>query len=173
MGILTMPISFDQNEIFVSIIAGGLILIFILLPKRFPIHLLILFLLINSFIGRTVDTTLAIPPFDIYDSFDANKHELFDEITYSIVYSIYGYLFYYFYDKFHSIPSWVNVLAWTLLSTISERTSVYFNVFQYQNWHLFYSFLVYILVYILHVIFYRLMTKQLNYSSERVKSVQR
>ncbi len=173
MELLPMPKSFDQNEIFALLITCCLIIIFIILPKRFPIHLLILFLLINSFIGRTVDTALAIPPFDIYDSFDANKHELLDEITYSIVYPIYGYVFYYFYDKFYLIPTWMNVLTWALMSTIFERISVYFNVFHYHKWHIFYSFLVYILVYLLHIKFYRLMTKQLNYTSKRVQSVRR
>lgn len=108
MKVLPLPKNFDENEIFVLLIMGGLILIFIYLPKRFPLHLLILLLLINSCIGRTVDTSIAIEPFDIYDSFDDNTHELFDEITYTIVYSLYGYLFYYFYDKFHKIPSWCN-----------------------------------------------------------------
>ncbi|SHR95290.1 Uncharacterised protein [Mycobacteroides abscessus subsp. abscessus] len=173
MKVLPLPKNFDENEIFVLLIMGGLILVFIYLPKRFPLHLLILLLLINSCIGRTVDTSIAIEPFDIYNSFDDNTHELFDEITYTIVYSLYGYLFYYFYDKFHKIPSWIFVILSALFSTVSERVSTFFNVFQYNHWNLLFSFLVYLSVFILHFLFFYWTTKQLNYTSERVKSLQR
>lgn len=167
-----MPKSFDENEIFVLFVAMGLFLFFIILPKRFPLHLFILLFLINSYIGRTVDTSLAIRPFNIYDSFDGNTHEILDEITYSIVYPIYGYLFYYFYDKYYMIPSWIHLIVWAASSTLFEWISTRFNVFQYHNQHILYSFFVYLLVFMFHILFFRWVTNQLKYSSERVKLIQ-
>ncbi len=173
MEVLTFPKSFDENEIFVLCVVCGLILLFIYLPKRFPIRLFILLFLINPVIGRTVDTALAIHPLDIYSSFDKNTYEVFDEITYSIVYSFYGYVFYYFYDKYHKLPSWLHVGIWAVSSTIFEWISIRFDVFHYHQWHLQYSFIVYLLVFTFHIFFFKWASKQLHYTSERIQQLKK
>lgn len=173
MEVLTFPKSFDENEIFVLFVACGLILLSLILPKRFPTQLFILLFLINSVIGRTVDTTLATHPLDIYSSFDDNTHEIFDEITYSIVYSFYGYLFYYAYDKYYKLHSWFHVVIWAVSSTIFEWISIHFGVFHYHHWHILYSVIVYLLVYTFHIFFFKWASKQLHYTSERIQQVEK
>ncbi|MBD8069438.1 hypothetical protein [Bacillus sp. PS06] len=167
MEILIMPKKFDENEIFVLIVISGLLLISILTKKLFPIHVFLPIIFINSFIGQLYDVFLAIPPFDIYDSFDTTKYDLFDAVLYLIVYPLYGYLFFYSFERFYRISAWIHVIAWAGASTFFEWVSLYFNVFQYDNWHISYSFPVYLSVFTTHVFFYRWLTKQLKHPSKR------
>jgi hypothetical protein len=167
MDFLPLPKNFDANEIFVLIIAGGLFLISLSLPKRFPLHLFIPLFLVNSFIGRTADISLGIAPFNAYNSFDESKHELFDNIMYLVIYPIYGYLFFYFYDIYDKIPSWIQIVGWAAAGVLFEWISLKFHVFQYNNWIIGYSFPIYVFVYTFHSFFFKWICKQLRYNTKR------
>ncbi|WP_052737616.1 hypothetical protein [Bacillus sp. SA1-12] len=169
MKVITLPKSFDENEIFLLVIAFALLIYSILLPKRFPIHVFLVLFISNSFIGRTVDMAIAIPPIDLYSSLDSNTHELFDEIIYSVIYPLYGYLFYYFYDKYDHLPTWASIITWSIQSCFLEWISTMINIFQYNKWHIIFSFFVYLFVFSFHSFFFKWVTKQFNYTSKRTE----
>ncbi|WP_139488534.1 hypothetical protein [Brevibacillus dissolubilis] len=166
--IMPLPVKFDGNEMFTLAVFLFLLGLFIYLPRRFFPALLIHLLLFNSFFGRSVDIVLAIPPFNIYDSFDTGKNDLFDFINYNGIYPLYGYMFFHFYDRFNRLRDWAHVLIWAVFSTTAEWVSVQFGVFTYIKWHILWSFLVYVVVYIIDILFYKWITKKLHYERKGV-----
>ncbi|WML50014.1 hypothetical protein RCG23_09270 [Neobacillus sp. PS3-34] len=148
---MPLPTRFDQNEIFLLIIAALLMLVTYIIPKRFPYSISCLIVLFNISIGIAMDHLLAGPPMDFYDVLDTKKFELFDLFLYVFVYGPSTYIFVYVYDLwFFHRPYRVKVIYLILLALINvvlEYVSGLLHVFTYKGWEIYYSFIVYILMY--------------------------
>ncbi|WP_408009021.1 hypothetical protein ACJROX_01365 [Pseudalkalibacillus sp. A8] len=78
-----LPVKFDENEIYTITITMIVFILFIYLhkrPKQLMTSEVILFYFINWFIGSVVESILAEPPLDLYDTVDKPHAELMDII---------------------------------------------------------------------------------------------
>jgi hypothetical protein len=105
-----------------------------------------------------LDHTIGSPPIDLYDT-NVQPWLTFSELPTWGMYSVFGYLFIYLYDKFDirgvAIPFYV--LVWTFFGTAFEALSVTFDVFSYKGWSLRYSFLVYLCTQLLVVTVFQIL----------------
>lgn len=110
-----------------------------------------------------LDHSIGTPPIDVYDTNIYPWLTVTDLLTWSM-YPISGYLFVYVYDKWNikrlGIPLYV--LCWAVIGTAFEAISARFGVFQYKGWSLPYSFLVYLPVQLLTVVWYRILMHVFN-----------
>ena len=160
---MQLPVSFDHNEWFVLIsFVINFVLVF-LLPRRFPRSVVILIFLFSAVVARLCDHLLAGPNFDFYNLMDTGEYDLFDMFTY-FLYMPFAYFFVYYYDKWklkgYSIL--VYVVATALAGTAYELLTVYFDVFNYNEWKIYYSFAVYLIIQPLTLLFFEFLKK--NYS---------
>lgn len=137
---------FNQNEwyVIITLIIG--ILLLLKTKKRFPLENSILYFLYCFFIGMIVDHTIGTPPFDFYDINDTSRYEFFDFLTY-FMFSSYGYLFIYLFDRFKIKSSYapIYVLVWSCISMVMEVIADYMGVFHYKNgYNIYYSFPIYL-----------------------------
>ncbi|WEG10986.1 hypothetical protein PU629_12445 [Pullulanibacillus sp. KACC 23026] len=149
---------FNANEWFVisSLFVG--IFVVLLLPKRFPNKTSMVFLLIGVFIGIVFDYTLSVLPVNYYDLNDSSKFEWTDFLTHGM-YAAFAYIFFYLYDYLNIKPSFllVYILVWSIISVGLEKISSLLGVFHYQNgYHIFFSFIIYLLVESSWIAFYYL-----------------
>ncbi len=153
--IFEMPLKFDLDEWYVLGSLALLLTFVLLLPKRFPPVISLIVFLWSPSIGMISDYILGTEyPFNFYDTMDTKKYDLFDFILYAINYSLYGYLFLYFYDKYQ-FAKWryvLYILSWATTSVIFEGISTLLGVYKYNNWNLAWSFVVYLIVLPLHTI---------------------
>jgi hypothetical protein len=157
-----MPIHFDENEWFISIVLIVMIIFFIIIPKKLPSTLTILMMLFYAFLGRIADFILAFDyPFNLYDTMDTSSYDLFDFITYSIIYPLYGYFFANFYYRWNlkGFYRMIYIIVWISMSLLFEYAAICFQVFHFNNWNLFYSFIVYVIVFIIIVFYLELLLK--------------
>jgi hypothetical protein len=157
--IFDTPIKFDENELWVLFGFVVLLAIFIYIPRQFPPALTFIILLFTANLGITVDFILAPKyPFNFYDALDTPKYDLFDFIMDTLNYSIYGYLFIHFYDRWHvkGIFHILYLFLWLILSLLLEIFSVKLNVFKYIHWNFAYSSLSYLIIFILYILFLKL-----------------
>jgi hypothetical protein len=155
--ILYPPQSFDLNEWFLTGVMIGQLLLVWLMPKRFHLLVTVVILSFNFFLAQTVDLLIAVKPYDLYDANDGPVYEIFDFLLYAFVYPPVAYIVIYLYDKWKP-TGWKligYVLGWSLLTFGLEGLSLLFRVFQYKGWHLYYSFFVYIGVYVLNICLYK------------------
>lgn len=153
---------FNQNEWFiltVLIITFGIIFF---LPKRFPISIFILYLIVGTFAGLSVDHTISIKPFDYYDVNDSSKYEIFDFLTY-MMYGSFTYIVIYFYDKLN-ITGYANiyyVVIWAVAAILMEWIGLQIGVFHYKNgYKIFYSVPIYLFVLSLYILYYHLINRK-------------
>jgi hypothetical protein len=148
--IFSTPVKFDENEWYVL---SGLIIFLIIfwkLPKHFPPALTFIILLFTINLGITADYILATEyPFNAYDALDTAKFDLFDFIMSNINYGLFGYVFIYFYDKWHvrGLIRFLYIAFWIALSVLMEYIATKLNVFQYNDWNLGYSFICYFFIF--------------------------
>ncbi|SFB21783.1 MULTISPECIES: hypothetical protein [unclassified Bacillus (in: firmicutes)] len=141
------PKTFDVNEYFVITIMLLVWGIFFLLHKkeRLLLHTeIIAIITFNVFFATVGDRILAEPPLDFYDTVDYAHGEFFDSILQVLVYPIPILISIHFYRKFKPnkvvyVILWAGILS--VLEWISER---FFNVFQYNHWHILLSFCFYL-----------------------------
>ncbi|WP_202710261.1 hypothetical protein [Sporosalibacterium faouarense] len=154
---MPLPETFDQNEIFVIIFFIITFFVAIKLPKRFSLSTIILILLIGLVVPRISDHLLAPRPYDLYDVLDGEPFELFEIIIY-IFFALTSYIFLNIYDRLK--PKGINIMLFILISsligTIIEYIMAIFNVFQYKEWEIQYSFPVYLLVQSLTILTFHL-----------------
>ncbi|HEY0827606.1 MAG TPA: CBO0543 family protein, partial [Bacilli bacterium] len=152
--ILYPPERFDLNEWFILLTATTVILIVLLLPKRFPPALTAFILLFNVFLGQTVDFLIGVPPYDLYDVNDSPKYEITDFVLYFSSYPSVAYTMLHFYDKWEVKGSRVILYigGWSFLTMGLEWAAELAHVFKYKEWRLWYSLLVYIGIYILNIL---------------------
>ncbi len=153
---LQLPERFDLNEWFTivsTILAMGVALA---LPKRFSPVEITAYTVFTVYLSQTVDALIAIEPFDLYDVNDTSKIEWFDMIIYYFCYPPTTYIYLYFYDKWQ-VRGWKRVgyvAGYSLLSTLLEGAADLFGVYTYKGWKLYYSFFVYVGVYIIYIFVY-------------------
>jgi hypothetical protein len=143
--ILPFPEKFDENEwLIIATMVGGLLL-YKLLPKRFPPSLAFLVMVFSSFFSRTVDHILASPFLDFYDVMDSPKYEFFGVFTY-FMYAPFAYLFVYLYDKYkvHGMYATFYILGFSLVGIGFEWITTKLHIFNLKAWKLSYSYTVYL-----------------------------
>jgi hypothetical protein len=128
------------------------------LPPRLPRIVSALIMMMSLALPLALDHTIGSPPIDLYDT-NVKPWVTFSELPTWGMYSIFGYLFIYLYDKLNirgvGIPFYI--LVWALAGTAFETLSVTFDVFSYKGWSLRYSFLVYLCTQLLTVIVFRIL----------------
>jgi hypothetical protein len=100
---------------------------FNLLIGNFGGRLWSVLLLFNVFLAITVDFILAANyPYNFYDALDTAKFDFFDFIMDMVNYTLFGYVFMYFYDKLilSGILRVLYFLSWIGISILFEWTSV-------------------------------------------------
>jgi len=141
---MPLPVEFNENEWFVLIACVLSYAVLFLLPKKIPNSLAVLIFVYSFCVARLYDTLIASPWVDFYDIMDTGKYDLFDIILY-LLYAPFGYFFIYGYETFNvkGYGIILYILLWSVLGTGFEYVNVIFDVFQYKNWRLQYSFTVY------------------------------
>lgn len=162
--ILYPPERFDINEWFTIISFVVLLTIAISLPKRFSQLSITIFFVFTVFISQTVDSLIAVKPFDMYDVSDSSKYEVMDIFIYYLNYPLYTYLFLYFYDKWNlkGMNRILYLSGFSLISVFFEWLADLCNVFTYKGWNLWYSSLVYEVTFILYIFILHLTKNLLN-----------
>lgn len=159
--ILYPPVEFDESEWLVLITLAGLLFAYYKLPRIFPLPITITIWFFFILMERIYDKILGTPTnFDFYDSMDTGKYDLFDFIMLSFNFPLYGYLFCYFYARLSIRGKWnvLYVLGWSVISTLSELLSAAMHVYNYKNgWNIFHSFLCYLTIFPIAIVFYRVM----------------
>jgi hypothetical protein len=153
--IFSTPVKFDENEWFVLTGLIIFLIIFWRLPKHFPPALTFMILLFTVNLGITADYILATEfPFDAYDALDTAKFDLFDFIMSNINYGLFGYVFIYFYDKWHvrGLIRFLYIAFWIALSVLMEFIATKLNVFTYNDWNLRYSFICYLFIFAYYIL---------------------
>ncbi|MBL0388244.1 hypothetical protein JJB07_16645 [Tumebacillus sp. ITR2] len=156
--------SWDANENFVLVSSIVLILMQAFLIKKMPVPLIVLIWVFNYFLVQLADMVIAVPPLNLYDIMDSPKFEWSDFFTHLFIYPTIGFLFVYLYQKWepHDLQIAVYVVFWSLLSVLYEWLAVKFGVFHYSGWKLWWSFFVYIVVFVLNLLFVRKMRSLLE-----------
>jgi hypothetical protein len=150
---------FNGNEWFIviSIFLGALLVL--ILPKRFSRKTTCVYLLCGMFFGFFFDHTLSAFPVSFYRINDHSSFELMDFFSH-VMYAPFSYLFFYLYDFFNIKPklSLLYILVWALVSVGIERLCVNIGIFHFEHgYNTYFSFVIYLLVHSLWVIFYRIM----------------
>ncbi|MBM6616644.1 hypothetical protein [Bacillus suaedaesalsae] len=153
---LLLPKEFNENEIYILSIGFLMVLIILLLPRKFSDEQTILILLFNFFLSATIDNILAGPSFDFYDIMDDPKFEVMDLFIYLSLYTPSGYLLLYLYKKcVTSIKGMIIFLFLSIgITVIMEWVSKKFNVYNYNEWNLYYSGISYFFLYIFNILFF-------------------
>lgn len=161
---LQLPERFGLNEWFTlaaAVLAMGVALA---LPKRFSPVEITAYTVFTVYLSQTVDSLIAVAPFDFYDVNDTPKIEWFDMIIYYFCYPPTTYVFLYFYDKWQ-VRGWKRVgyvIGYSLLSMLLEGAADLFGVFTYKGWKLYDSFFVYVGVYIVYILVYKMVRSLLS-----------
>ncbi|MDQ0113729.1 hypothetical protein [Paenibacillus harenae] len=143
---MKLPESFDANEWFLIISFLVITTVTLMLPRRFPTIISIVFLLIGSGIAMYSDFHFGIPPVDLYDINDSKQYEWFDLVTF-VLYSPFSYLFLYVFDRWRleGLKISLYVLAWSIAAVAFEAFAVRLHVYNFQKgWNSGYSFVFYL-----------------------------
>ncbi|MFC5449740.1 hypothetical protein [Paenibacillus aestuarii] len=149
---------FNANEWFViGIIVLGLVPIW-LFPRPFSPSQITFNMLIGITFALIFDHTIAVPPFDLYDTGNQSKFELFDLFSY-IMYGPYGYWFIYWYERarMYEFMTIVYILVWAGMAIGLEWMGVKTGEFHYKHgYQLMYSCPIYLLLMSIHLKMYRM-----------------
>lgn len=150
--ILKLPDHFDQNEWFIIVVILVSLIMYKVLPKRFPKAITAIIVLYSIAMPKILDHTIAVKPYNLYDLTDSGQYELFDLIMYAI-YPPFGYLFIYIYDyfKFKGIRFVMYIFFWSIASIGMEFIANQLHVFNYHGWRLIYSLPIYTAIMIINV----------------------
>ncbi|KRE55921.1 hypothetical protein ASL11_34885 [Paenibacillus sp. Soil750] len=162
--ILYPPERFDINEWFTLISLAVLLTVAILLPKRFSPLSIIVYTVFTVFISQTVDSLIAVKPFDLYDVNDSSKYEVMDIVIYYFNYPPFTYIFLWFYDKWKLKGIYRNlyIIGFSLISVFFEWLAHLCHVFIYKGWKLWYSPFIYIVIFISYIFVFHLTENLLN-----------
>jgi hypothetical protein len=165
---MPLPQKFDANEWFLIIWLIISYVVALSLPKRFPSSLTLLYMLYGPIAARISDHVLSSPKYDLYTLMDTEKYELFDAITY-FLYAPFSYIFIYLFDRWGIRGYWIllYILISTSLGTMFEWLNEYFHVFTYKGWKLMYSFTVYLIVQCIILLFYQLVKRSYQSSTNQ------
>jgi hypothetical protein len=143
--ILYPPQKFDLNEWIILIFIIINVVIFYLLPKKFPASITILILLFGIFQSKTADFILD-KLFELYYANDLKKYEWFDILLIG-VYPFFSYYYIYIYEiwKFKGISLFIYIFLFGLFSVGYEFLFRQVHVFNFTGWNSLYSFPVYLI----------------------------
>lgn len=150
---------FSGNELYGIIgLCIGLIVMY-KLPLRFSRKLSILFFLCGITFGTLADHYIGTVPKSLYDTGNTSAFDIADVFV-LLMYGPYSYLFFYIYDRFkikiHLIP--VYILFWSVTSVFFEWIGIRTGEFHYNDGYwLGISFIIYLLIHSIWVIFFYLM----------------
>ncbi|WP_248926241.1 hypothetical protein [Paenibacillus hamazuiensis] len=161
MNALPLPKRFDANEWF---IIGGLIVGFVMvfpLRKKFPPSIGILLLFVGLTFAKVMDVIVGFQPFNLYDLNDSPQLEVTDVFLH-FVYAPFGFVFIYLYERWRirGISVIFYMLLYSLLGIGIEWIGVQMGVYHYKGWHLGYSYIVYLYMQCILLLFYRLLVAQ-------------
>lgn len=153
MPLPTPPLQFDMNEWFV--LAASLVVFAAIasLPRKLSWTEISIVWIFNIYLATMADFILAIPPDDLYDINDSPKLEWFDLYVYATLYPGTAYILLTVYEmlKPQGRRMAAYLLGWALLTVGLEWTADRFQLFHYTDWHLTYSFPVYVAVYAINL----------------------
>lgn len=164
MIIFAHSIKWDGNEAFIL----GLIILLVALQwyliRKLPLPQTVSIWVLNYYLVKLADLTIGVPPLDFYDTMDQPKYEWSDISTHFFVYPILGFIFIYAYQRWRlrGIPLAAYVLLWTGISVVFEWCAVYAQIFHYTGWKLWWSFFVYLTVFLINLVFYENVKKWLR-----------
>lgn len=137
---------FNANEWF--IIAGFCVgyLTLLILPKRFPAKVTMVFVLCGIYSGFFYDHSLSVEPVDFYDVNDSSAYQFIDFISY-LMFGPWSYLYFYVWDrldlKYRFAP--IGIFLWAAMSWGFEKLALLCHVYHYKNgFELSYSFPIYL-----------------------------
>ncbi|MDX8344933.1 hypothetical protein [Rossellomorea sp. YZS02] len=168
-----LPKTFDQNEIFVLLIMVLCICIFVIVhhldPQLLQTKIIALFVF-NILFSTVGDRMLAEPPLDLYDTLDYGHGELFDSVLQILVYPIPVILYIHFYQKYNPNKI-VSIVLYAFVLVLLEWTSEkFFNVFQYKEWKIVYSYGFYCFVLALNLLFAGLIKRLIGREQSKKRS---
>ena len=137
---------FNGNEWFIILLLIITYTLVLLLPKRFPLLISIIFLLYGITAGHFFDHTISIQPFDYYDVNDNSYYNVFDFLSY-VMYGPFSYFIAYVYHKFKLKKQHVlfYIISWSLIALSFEWVGVKLGVYHYKKgYHIIISFLIYL-----------------------------
>lgn len=151
------PVDFDKNEWFIIIIFIVICyaIYFVYKQKILMLTESLCIFFFNLYLAFLGDYSLALPPYDLYDTVDRPTWELADIPIHFIVYpgSILYLMHWFKKTQTKALPF---IIICTLILTGLEAGSVYvFNLIQYKKWKLGYSLLFYFVVMIVNVFLYK------------------
>jgi hypothetical protein len=143
--ILYPPQKFESNEWLILIFLIINVIIFYLLPKKFPLSQTILIMLFGLSQSKTADFIFD-KLFELYYANDSKKYEWFDIIL-LVIYPLFSYYYLYIYEiwKFKGIPLFIYISLFGLFSVGCEYLFLLAHVFHYTGWTLLYSFPIYLI----------------------------
>jgi hypothetical protein len=152
-----LPKTFDENELFTLFISILVLLFFLILHLRYRAlrytEMFSLFLF-NLLLITIVESTLAEPPIDLYDTLDYAYAELFDIVLQVIVYPIQMMiLIYTLAIKEMNLFKFIIICA--IILTVLELISLQFNLFEFKKWNSMYSLLFYCLAVSVNVMYFK------------------
>jgi len=159
--ILYPPERWDANEWFILLSALSVLGVSFALPRRLSGAAVVVFAVYSVFLAQTVDSIIAVKPYDLYDVGDSSKYEYGDVFMYYFSYPPSTYLFVYAYDRWkpkgRALAAFI--LGAALITTGLEGLANAFDVFTYKAWRLIYSSLAYVPLYASFVAMYHLMRR--------------
>jgi hypothetical protein len=140
------------------IVSYGVVL---LLPRKLPRSVSFLMMMLSASLALGFDHTIGVPPYDLYDTNIDPAFTLAD-LFLALLYLPFGYFFVYGYRQLKirrlGIPFYI--LVWSLFGTGFEAIALHFHVYTYKGWSLRYSFVVYVCVQLISVIYYHLLMRR-------------
>lgn len=151
-----LPKKFDENEVYTIIITILVLSVMVYLQKRqrelSKLELVSVYLF-NLLLTTTFESLLADHPIDLYDTVDYAHAEIFDVILQTFVYPPTIVIAMYFYSKYQP-KNVFYIFLWGTILTILEWISLQFNLFQFKEWTLYFSFLFYVFIMFINVHFF-------------------
>ncbi|MCA1054950.1 hypothetical protein LCM10_08130 [Rossellomorea aquimaris] len=144
-----LPVTFDENELFIIISTIITWALLFMLPKRMSAVTITIIWSFNVFLALLADITLTVKPYELYFTIDHKTHELFDLVLHFITYPTLPYFVVNSYQHYkpNGLKFLLFVVFWAGAAIAIEWTSVQFHVFTYTGWKLYLSFLVYLIVF--------------------------
>ncbi|WP_127498348.1 hypothetical protein [Paenibacillus glycanilyticus] len=139
---------FNSNELYVITLMTVGFTFYRLLPRTLSPLQTAFTMLLSVTSGLIFDHTIAIPPFDLYDTGDNSNYEVFDFISY-LMYAPYGYMYIYGFERFRisGIVTIGYMLVWAAIALLFEWLGVKCGVFHYKHgYHILYSIPIYLVV---------------------------
>ncbi len=150
--------SYDKNEAYIFLLLLIAYTTLLILPKKLPYPLTILFLIWGFASATLFDFTIGGGMLDYYKVNDSNQYELTDLLSY-FLFATFSYFFVYFYHVFQInkklfIPY---ILGWTIIVLLMEKLSTIMGVTHYQNgYKLHFSLVVFLVVQTTTALFFEL-----------------